>query len=112
LCSWLFGVGRAAKTIIRVADAYNHRVQVFDFKGKHLKTFGEAEKMNGMTGLFVGDTQVFVTDFENSRIIIYDLHDNLKQVISDNLDKPSDALKIGNQLFVVNYKGRFVSVFK
>jgi NHL repeat len=95
-----------------VADAYNHRVQVFDLMGKHLKTFGEAEKMNAMTGLFVGDAQVFATDFENSRIVIYDLDGNLKQVISDNLDKPSDVLNIGDQLFVVNYNGRFVSVFK
>lgn len=95
-----------------VADAYNHRAQVFDLTGKHLKTFGEAEKMNAMTGLFVGDEQVFVTDFENSRILIYDLDGNLKQVITENSDKPTDALMVGNQLFVVNYHGRFVSVFK
>lgn len=95
-----------------VADAYNHRVQVFDHTGKHLKTFGEAEKINALTGIFVGAAQVFVTDFENSRLLVYDLDGNLKQVISDNLDKPTDALQVGNQLFVVNYHGRFVSIFK
>lgn len=95
-----------------VADAYNHRVQVFDLTGKHLKTFGEVEKMNATTGLFVSEKQVFATDFENSRILIYDLEGNLKQVISENLDKPTDVLQVGAQLFVVNYNGRFVSVFR
>ncbi|MDX2280097.1 MAG: hypothetical protein NW218_10940 [Saprospiraceae bacterium] len=95
-----------------VADAYNHRAQVFDLTGKHLKTFGEAEKMNAMTGIFVGEKQVFVTDFENSRVLVYDLDGNLEQVITDNLDKPTDALIVGNLLFVVNYHGRFVSIFK
>jgi len=95
-----------------VADAYNHRAQVFDLTGKHLKTFGEAEKMNAMTGIFVGDKQVFLTDFENSRIVVYDLDGNLKQVVSENLNKPTDALQVGNQLFVVNYHGRFLSIFR
>lgn len=95
-----------------VADAYNHRVQVFDLTGKHLKTFGETEKMNAMTGIFVGEKQVFVTDFENSRLVVYDLEGNLKQVIAENLNQPTDALQVGSQLFVVNYRGRFVSIFK
>jgi len=95
-----------------VADAYNHRAQVFDLTGKHLKTFGEAEKMNAMTGIFVGDKQVFVTDFENSRVVVYDLEGNLKQVVSENLDGPTDALQLGDQLFIVNYHGRFLSIFK
>jgi Uncharacterized conserved protein len=95
-----------------VADAYNHRAQVFDLTGKHLKTFGEAEKMNAMTGIFVGEKQVFVTDFENSRLVVYDLEGNLKQVIAENLNQPTDALQVGSQLFVVNYRGRFVSIFK
>lgn len=97
---------------IWVADAYNHRAQVFDLTGKHLKTFGEAEKMNAMTGIFVGETQVFVTDFENNRILVYDLDGNFKQVIADNLDKPTDVFQFDNQLFVVNYNGRFISIFK
>lgn len=97
---------------IWVADAYNHRAQVFDLTGKHLKTFGEAEKMNAMTGLFVGEDQVFVTDFENSRLFMYDLDGNLKQMISENLDKPTDALQIDNQLFVVNYHGRNLLVLR
>lgn len=96
---------------IWVADAYNHRAQVFDLTGKHLKTFGETEKMNATTGLFVGETQVFTTDFENSRILVYDLDGKLNQIITENLDQPTDALQIGHQLFVVNYRGRFVSVF-
>ena len=95
-----------------VADAYNHRVQVFDPSGKPLKTFGEAEKMNAATGIYVTDKDVFVTDFENSRILVYDTEGVLKQILTDNLDKPTDVLVIDNQLFIVNYHGRFISVFK
>lgn len=95
-----------------VADAYNHRVQVFDLGGKYLATLGEADKMNATTGLFVGETELFATDFENSRLLVYDLEGNSKQVISENLNNPTDVLQIGNQLFVVNYRGRFLTVYK
>jgi NHL repeat len=95
-----------------VADAYNHRVQVFSLTGKHLQTIGESEKMNATTGLFVGPEQVFVTDFENSRLLIYDLDGKLKGIIAENLDKPTEALQIGNQLYVVNYQGHYLSVFE
>lgn len=95
-----------------VADAYNHRVQVFDASGKPLKTFGEAEKMNASTGIYVTDKAIFVTDFENSRILVYDTEGVLKQILTDNLDKPTDMLVVDNQLFVVNYHGRFISIFK
>ena len=95
-----------------VADAYNHRVQIFDASGKPLKTFGEAEKMNASTGIYVTDKAVFVTDFENSRILVYDTEGVLKQILTDNLDKPTDMLVVDNQLFVVNYHGRFISIFK
>ena len=43
-----------------VADAYNHRVQIFDASGKSLKTFGEAEKMNASTGIYVTDRKSVV----------------------------------------------------
>lgn len=97
---------------VYVADAYNHRVQVFDASGKSLKTFGEAEKMNASTGIYVTDKAVFVTDFENSRILVYDTEGVLKQILTDNLDKPTDMLVVDNQLFVVNYHGKFISIFK
>jgi DNA-binding beta-propeller fold protein YncE len=96
---------------IWVADAYNHRVQVFDLQGKHLQTIGEAEQMNAATGLFVDAQYLYVTDFENSRIFIYDLTGKLMQTIDQNLDKPSDVLVVNNKMYVVNYHGRYLSLF-
>jgi hypothetical protein len=96
---------------IYVADAYNHRIQVFDLAGKHLQTIGETEKMNATTGIFVNEKNIFATDFENNRILIYDLDGNIQQVLTDNLDKPTDVLVVDNQLFVANYHGHSISIF-
>jgi DNA-binding beta-propeller fold protein YncE len=96
---------------IYVADAYNHRIQIFDLTGKHLKTIGEAEKMNATTGVFVHEKNIFATDFENNRVLIYDLNGNLIQIIAEHLDKPTDVLVVDNQLFVTNYHGHSISVF-
>jgi DNA-binding beta-propeller fold protein YncE len=95
-----------------VADAYNHRVQVFTPQGKHLLTFGEEEKMNAATGIFVSAENVFVTDFENSRLLIYNLEGELQGILSETLNKPTDVVQIEDRLYVLNYNGRSVSVFR
>jgi len=97
---------------IYVADAYNNRVQVFDHKGQFLQTFGKEEKMNAATGITVSDTEVFVTDFENDRILIYTLDGNLSQIIDANVSKPTDLILNKGLLYVTNYKGKSLSVFK
>jgi len=96
---------------IYVADAYNHRVQVFGLDGKHLLTVGEAEKINAATGLFVTKNNIFITDFENSRILVYDLNGLLIQVLNEGLDKPADVIAKDSKLLVVNYHGRSISQY-
>jgi len=64
-----------------VADAYNHRIQVFDLEGQHIRTFGRAEKMNAVTGIFVDDDYVYATDFENGRLVIYNHIGEPQQII-------------------------------
>ena len=96
---------------IWVADAYNHRVQVFDLDGGHLLTFGETEAMNAATGLYVGEDAVFVTDFENSRVLVYDLSGSLRGTLTEGLDKPTDVLAAADTLYVVNYGGRTLATF-
>lgn len=100
------------KDKIYVADAYNNRVQVFSRKGDFLMSFGKEEKMNAVTGLFVSDKNIFVTDFENDRVLIYDLNGKILQVIHATLQKPTDLLLVDDQLFVTNYKGKSLSIFK
>ncbi|WKN44804.1 NHL repeat-containing protein [Tunicatimonas pelagia] len=97
---------------IYVADAYNHRVQVFDKSGAHLQTIGQRQQMNAATGIFVSDNELFVTDFENNRVLIFDLAGNLLQTISDKLDKPTDIVASGNRMWITNYGGRNVTVYK
>ncbi len=97
---------------IYVADAYNHRVQVFNKDGKFLHTFGKKEKMNASTGIYVGDQQIFVTDFEHDRLLVYDTNGTIEQIIDTGLNKPTDALIVGQQLYVLNYKGKSICIFK
>lgn len=89
---------------IWVADAYNNRIQVFDKAGKFLKVIGEDQKMNAATGLFVSNNEVFVTDFENDRVLVFDLDGNLKQELSDKVEKPTDIMLKEGKLYIINYR--------
>lgn len=97
---------------IFVADAYNHRVQVFDENAKHLLTFGEEEKMNASTGIYVSDTHVLVTDFENDRLLTYDLEGKLVDIIEEGLHRPTDVAVMNGKMYVLNFKGQFISVYE
>lgn len=95
-----------------VADAYNHRVQIFDLNGVFLKTVGVQDSMNATTGIFVSDTELFATDFENNRVLVYDLEGKKKQIITENLEKPTDVLLIDNELYIANYGNKTLNVYK
>jgi DNA-binding beta-propeller fold protein YncE len=97
--------------LIYVADAYNNRVQVFDFTGKYIRIIGWNENIKVATGLKVTDTQVIIADFEGNRILIYDLNGNLLQIISGKFNQPTDIEIVSNKMYVVNYKGSSISVF-
>ena len=97
---------------IWVADAYNHRVQVFDKQGRFVKMMGQDQKMNAATGIYVRDEDVFVTDFENDRVLVFDREGNLKQKITTNIDKPTDMLVRNETLYVLNYRHGELVVFE
>ncbi len=97
---------------IIVADAYNHRVQIFDKSGSHLTTVGHLEGMNAATGIFVTDKQIYTTDFENNRVLIFDWEGNVMQTLTENIQKPTDILVHENNLYVINYKGKSMNVYK
>jgi len=98
--------------LIYVADAYNNRVQVFDFQGKYVKMIGWNEGINVATGLKVTDNQVIVADFEGNRILVYDLDGKLIQILSEKLNEPTDIEVIDNVMYVVNYLSRNILIFK
>lgn len=97
---------------IYVADAYNNRVQVFDYNGNALKVIGDKDKINVATGIEVTDNNIFITDFEGNRILIYDLNSKLIYIINKHLNKPTDISISENKMYVSNYAGSSISVFE
>lgn len=98
--------------LIYVADAYNNRVQVFDFEGNYVRMIGWNENIKVATGLKVTDSQVVVADFEGNRVLVYDLNGKLLQILSDKFNQPTDIEIVNGTMYVVNYKGKTISVFK
>ena len=96
---------------IWVADAYNNRVQVLDKKGTPVRVIGEAEQINAATGIYVSDTELFVTDFENSRVLIYTHQGELKQELKDSISKPTDMIIRNSELWIGNYGSGSLTVF-
>ncbi len=97
---------------IYVADAYNHRVQVFDNTGKHLRSIGEDLSLDNVAGLFVTTKEIFVTDFENHRVLVLDRQGNVLDEINEGLDKPIDLIVKNDRLFVINFGSGEVVVLK
>lgn len=98
-------------SLIWVADAYNNRVQAFDKQGNFVKMMGQDQKMNAATGIFVSGTEVFVTDFENDRVLIFDHDGKLKQELSQHIEKATDLMLFNNELHVINYRNGKINVF-
>jgi len=99
------------KETLYVADAYNHRIQVFDIDGKHIRTFGRAEKMTAVTGIFVDDKSVYATDFENGRVVIYNHTGEPQQIIDEHFENPTDVTIHNKKLFVTDYLLKKIFVF-
>ncbi len=96
---------------IFVADAYNNRVQVFDYEGKVLKVIGWNEDINVASGLAVGLDRVYVTDFHGDRVLIYDFNGVLLSILSSHFNKPTDVFINQDHMYVANYGGGSVAVF-
>jgi hypothetical protein len=91
---------------IVVADAYNNRVQFFDKSGKSVQIIGASEKLNAATGVFADEKQIFITDFENDRVLLYHHNGGLIQIIKEGINKPTDIILENNELYIANYKGK------
>jgi len=96
---------------IYVADAYNNRVQIFDYEGNSLNIIGNKDKINVATGIEVTDDNIFVTDFEGDRILIYDLEGKLIHIINEHLNKPTEISVSNNKMYVSNYGSGSVAIY-
>lgn len=96
-------------TKIFVADAYNHRGQVFDKKGNGIAFMGTDQKINAATGIFVNGLEIYLTDFENGRVLVFNMDYQLKQILETGIDKPTDIYVQDDILYITNYrKGELV----
>lgn len=97
---------------IYVADAYNNRIQIIDKSGKHIKNIGRDQKMNAATGIYVDNEDIYITDFEHDRVLVFNHEGELTAEITQELEKPTDLIVYQEQLFIINYKSQSISVFK
>jgi len=88
---------------IYVADAYNNRVQLFDKQGQHIRSIGTDLNMDNAAGIYVTDKEIFVTDFENHRVLVIDRYGNLLDEILEGLDNPIDLIVNAGKLYVLNF---------
>ena len=102
---------KITKDKIYVADAYNNRVQVFDFGGKVLNVIGERDSLNVASGLAINENLIAVTDQENSRVLIFGSDGVLIQILTDKIHYPTDALLDGINLYISNFKENSISVY-
>ena len=96
---------------IYVADAYNNKVQVFGFDGTHLKTIGQNEKINVASGISLGESELAITDQENSRILIFDYQGKLLQILKESISYPTDVHFNKGRLFITNFKENSISLY-
>jgi len=94
-----------------VADAYNNRGQIFDLSGNHLLTFGEDLNFNAATGIYVTDESIYLTDFENDRVVIFNHEGQVDHILEEGLSKPADVAIMGDQLWVLNFAGKYISTY-
>ena len=71
-----WGIAVNDKDEIAVTDCYNHRIQIFESDGTHLRSFGrqgsQQGRFNGPTGIAFYNNNIIVSDTGNHRVQIFD----------------------------------------
>lgn len=90
-----------ADDLIYVADSDNHRIQVFNLEGDHIRSWGsqgsETGKFDNPVGVFVHEEHVYVTDRDNFRVQVFKTEGKFVRewsILEDEDDEPSDTLDI------------------
>ncbi len=116
-------VATSGDTLVYVADAYNHRVQVFHTDGTFVRKWGGPFGLGVRggfrgwfrvaTGIAVTDEAVFVADFENDRIQIFTPGGKYRGQVADSLFHPTDMVEGGRgELYVVDFGHNRVARFE
>lgn len=97
--------------MIVVADAYNNRIQFFSKNGAVLKQIGKEQQMNAATGIFCTKHEIYVTDFENNRVLAFDYEGNVLQELEQGLRMPTDIYVEKDKLLITNYKNKSIVMY-
>lgn len=96
---------------IYVADAYNNCVQVFDLLGNYKRMIGRDDSIRVAAGLKVSGQDLFITDFEGNRVLVYDLEGNRIQTLTRGFQSPTDIERAGDTLYVTNYAAGSLTLY-
>ena len=111
------GVACDSDDHLYVADEYIHRVQKFTIDGKYLLQFGGAGSENGKLmnpcGLAVHNHKVYVADYSNKRISVFQTDGKFHHTIGlRQLGNPHDVTVNGNnQLLVADWDHHCIYTF-
>ena len=106
-----------ANNHLYVTDQYNHRVQKVDITGTYLFQFGSQGSGNGQLqnplGIIVHDGKVYVGEYGNHRISVFQLDGQFSHIIgSGHLKNPwYIAVSSNDQLLVANNGHDCISIF-
>ena len=111
------GIVLDANNDMYVTDFNNHRVQKFDIDGAYLFQFGIQGTANGQlncpVGIIIHDGRLFVAEWGNNRISVFQLDGQFSYGIQSNHLGHLDyiAVSTNDQLLVVNRGYHCISIF-
>ena len=111
------GVAFDSDDHLYIADHNNHRVQKFTIDGKYLFHFGDEGSLDSRlrypSGLVVHNHKVYVMDYGNVSISVFQTDGNYYQtILSDQLSRPRDAaVNCNNQLLVTDADYNCIHIF-
>lgn len=97
---------------IYIADAYNHRIQLFDLKGNHIKSLANNDSINTLSGMIVTTNFIAAGDYENNKVIVYNKQGIKQQVLTTTFNKPIEIAIYKNKMYIANFEGNSLSVYK
>ncbi|MDC0199950.1 6-bladed beta-propeller, partial [Candidatus Nitrosopelagicus sp.] len=83
------GITVSDDKFIYVVDSGNSRIQKFTFDGEYISQFGQSGKRGGNfitpVDIAINSDKIYVTDSNQSKIIIFDLEGNFKKIFNNSV---------------------------
>jgi len=83
------GIVVSDDAFIYIVDSGNARIQKFTFDGQYVTSFGQSGKHDGgfimPTDIAINSDKIYVTDPNQSKIIVFDLKGNFKKILDNSV---------------------------